>query len=291
MDLTLVFGTLFVVCAVVLMVVSANSRSAAKRLKDAETAKLGAETKLSTMRQEMGSLREDLLKKAKALDESRDAAKKKLRKEAQKGNRGEAAGDEDGLKQGGDDAATQELRKMISALEMQLAAMKTETQKEWNLEKIALLKEQATAVDNLNSKIAALEGEREKLTSLRQKRRKDLADLKIPVETLSDDVVDEMARLYRKAEQFEALNGMARGKLQLAQERYADLQKRYFAVCRELALGATNASVTDAAAASVSDDVIAEQAEAMVAISDSDHATLAAEVHAHPAHEGAEKHT
>jgi len=291
MDLTLVFGTLFVVCAVALMVVVASSRSAAQRAKAAEAAKVSAESKLASLRHEMGSLREDLLKKAKALDESRDAAKKKLRKEAQKGGRGEGA-DESAGAAASDDAATQELRKMISALEMQLAGMKTETQKEWNLEKINLLKEHASAVDNMNAKIAALEDEREKLTSLRQKRRKDLADAKIPVDTLSDDVVDEMARLYRKAEQYEALNGMARGKLQLAQERYADLQKRYFAVCRELALGAMGSGTAPAAAApGVSDDVIAEQAEAMVAVSDSDHANMAAEVHAHPGHETAEKHT
>jgi hypothetical protein len=63
---------------------------------------------------------------------------------------------------------------------------------------------------------------------------------KIDLKTLPDEAACEFARVFRKAEQHERLHGIARAKLHLAQEKFTDLQKRYFSVCRELAVAVGN---------------------------------------------------
>ena len=59
---------------------------------------------------------------------------------------------------------------------------------------------------------------------------------KINLEQLPQEAVHEIARFYRKANQYEKLYSVLSGKLNLSQEKYNELQKKYFEVCRELAL-------------------------------------------------------
>src|SRR5690606_3533875 len=74
--------------------------------------------------------------------------------------------------------------------------------------------------------------------SVRRKaeERPDVPGTGLDLKALPTDAVQELARYFRKAEEFERLYGVAQGRLQLAQERAQDLQRRYYAVCRELAL-------------------------------------------------------
>lgn len=69
-----------------------------------------------------------------------------------------------------------------------------------------------------------------------EKKIKQLPNSDLDFTTLPSNVVMEMIKFYKRAKQYERLYGLTRGKVQLAQERYFDLQRRYFAVCRELAL-------------------------------------------------------
>ena len=59
---------------------------------------------------------------------------------------------------------------------------------------------------------------------------------KIDLDTLSPVLLNELARLHRKAQQNERLHAMVQGKLQMSGEKFQELQRKYFSVCRELAL-------------------------------------------------------
>src|SRR5260221_13993756 len=91
--------------------------------------------------------------------------------------------------------------------------------------------EKNSEIEYLKKKIAELQEELKK-----QKRLLRPEGNKIDLKTLPDEAAGEFARVYRKAEHHERLHGIARAKLHLAQEKFTDLQKRYFAVCRELAV-------------------------------------------------------
>jgi hypothetical protein len=78
---------------------------------------------------------------------------------------------------------------------------------------------------------------------------------------LAPPVVQELARYYRKSEELERLYNVTQGQVQLAQDRILELQRRYFAVCREMAVAAGGA-------ATISDDDARKTAEALLARSD-----------------------
>jgi len=65
-------------------------------------------------------------------------------------------------------------------------------------------------------------------------------------------VVQELSRYYRKGDEFERLYNMSQGKIQLANDRFQELQKKYFAVCRELAVVAEGANEKNEESASES---------------------------------------
>lgn len=136
----------------------------------------------------------------------------------------------------------------LNALEAQIEQMKEERAKdeesvraqieqEFNKKLEATTKESA----ELKKKINELQEEIKK-----QKRLLRPEGNKIDLKSLPDDAAGEFARLYRKAEQHERLHGIARAKLQLAQEKFTDLQKRYFSVCRELAVSVGKTEDIDA---------------------------------------------
>lgn len=193
----------------------------------------GLQGKANQLKNELAQAKEDVLRKSRALDEAREIARKKLRKSAQK----EAQLDNELSTLAGDNDETERLKKTCAALELQLKN---------TLQHAEMMKTQATQVvkEEFESQVRELSESNKKLASelnsirqtQKQKREHSLGQLQLDAKTLPETAQEELARLLRKAEQHERMHAVAIGKFQLAQERYAELQKRYFAVCRELAL-------------------------------------------------------
>jgi hypothetical protein len=69
--------------------------------------------------------------------------------------------------------------------------------------------------------------------------------------------VQELARFFRKGEEYERLYTVAQSQLQLEKDRFLELQRRYFAVCREMAIQAgLPANMTDADIKSRTDELV-----------------------------------
>lgn len=226
---------LVVVAAIALMAIISQRQSAQKirgLLRQAQEKALQLEQKIEASREEMKKNKEELERSKNALVEARELNKKKWRRQAEQDH------------QNSDNEASM-TNKMIddsqmalNALEAQIEQLKkernvgedlirTQVESEFNKKLEATAKE----AGDLKKKISELQEELKK-----QKRMLRPEGNKIDLKTLPDEAAGEFARLFRKAEQHERLHGIARAKLQLAQEKFADLQKRYFSVCRELAV-------------------------------------------------------
>ena len=226
---------LAVVLALAVMFI-VSQRTSVTKMKDmlraSQDKTLQLEQKIEASRDELKKNREELERGKNALRDARELSKKKLRRHADQENETlehEAAAMN--LKNNDDSLA-------ISALEAQIEQLKSDYGKNedslrMNLEdeykkKLNVHREE---MDNFKKKIGELQEDLKK-----QKRLMRPEGNKIDLKALPDEAAGEFARIYRKAEQHERLHGIARAKLQLAQEKFADLQKRYFSVCRELAV-------------------------------------------------------
>ncbi|MEM7494780.1 MAG: hypothetical protein AAF471_01275 [Myxococcota bacterium] len=125
------------------------------------------------------------------------------------------------------------LRQEVQALTHQLQLAKEETQKQIEQELQQRLQEQKSVVNRLSKEV---ESYKEKQKRREAQERASREALPPELQQLPETLLPQVARVYRKAEQNEQLLALGRGKLQLAQERLGELQKRYFSVCRELAL-------------------------------------------------------
>ncbi|MDA0712637.1 MAG: hypothetical protein O2897_01445 [bacterium] len=73
-----------------------------------------------------------------------------------------------------------------------------------------------------------------------------------------------MAKMLRKLDNYEKMYGVTQGKLQMSQERFSEMQKRYFAVCRELALAVGSDEKTDdVEARNIAENIIITSDEAL----------------------------
>lgn len=228
---------LVVVAAIALMAIISQRQSAQKirgLLHQAQEKALQLEQKIEASREEMKRNKEELERSKNALVEARELNKKKLRRQAEQDH------------QNSDNEAAMSTKMMddnqmaLNALEAQIEQLKkdrgqgeetirAQLEQEYNKKLEAATKD----AGDLKKKINELQEELKK-----QKRLLRPEGNKIDLKTLPDEAAGEFARLYRKAEQHERLHGIARAKLQLAQEKFTDLQKRYFSVCRELAVAA-----------------------------------------------------
>jgi len=240
------------------VILSGKARSATQNASTAQAERQSQEGKLNALRQEVSALKEDSQRKAKALEEARDTAKKRLRKDAQKGD-SEVLSDNTG------DSETERLKLSLSAMESQLRNIKDESlqashavRASVEAEKDSEIAKMKEAMDKLEDQLAHAKGESNKR---RQNVSKQMAT-PVDVTQLPSEVINELSRLFRKNEQHEKMHGILQGKYQLAQERYQELQRRYFAVCRELALVARPQD-------NVSDEQAQHLAESVVEASDS----------------------
>lgn len=220
------------------------------------------EKKLADVRAELAVQKEKALSKTKELDELREQQKAKARREGKKEG---AQGDE--KKPDPRDVEIQSLRKGMAGLESQLNAVKRES--------AALGAKEADVTSRASADVEgakkAAETERERRERLESDNsqlkatidelraaikkvdaRPDVPGTTIDLKSLATPVVQELARFFRKGEEFERLYTVAQSQLQLEKDRTLEIQRRYFAVCRELAVHAgvpTSAPTGDAVAA------------------------------------------
>lgn len=242
---------------VLIAVLSANKiKSAQKILKQALSEKGTLDEKLGALRKEISSLKEENARKAKLLEETRENAKKKLKKQGMKAD-GEDATADSLIPQDGE---VDRLKKALHAMESQLRSMQSETDR-------LVARTKKDIQDELNRDLESAKKEIHHLNELlgqkkdhatRQKRSLQQTLGSVNLEPVADDVITELARVLKKSEHYEKMHGIAQGKFQMAQERYTEMQKRYFAVCRELALAAgQEPSISDEEARNAAEDIIA----------------------------------
>jgi hypothetical protein len=262
MEVGLVILGLYAVGATVMLFVRtpaapalpAASSSPAKpsAAKSADDVVAGLEKKLAEARADASAARDKVTAKQKELDELREQARAKARREGKK----EARETDDGAKARGPDprdVEIQSLRKGMAGLESQLNVLKREA-----------AARDASSSEATNRSAAEVEGAKKSAEGEREKRRaledevgalkKTIDELRgalkkadarpdVPGTTLNlkelpTPAVQELSRFFRKGEEFERLYTVAQSQLQIEKDRYLELQRRYFAVCRELAVQA-----------------------------------------------------
>jgi hypothetical protein len=211
------------------------------------------EKKLADAKTEAQAAREKLASKQKEVDDLREQAKAKARREGKKDSRDT---DDNAAKSKGPDprdVEIQSLRKGMAGLESQLNTLKREA-----------AARDASSSETSNKTAAEIEGAKKSAEGEREKRRAledELGSLKrtidelrgalkkadarpdvpgtaLNLKELPTPAVQELSRFFRKGEEFERLYTVAQSQLQLEKDRYLELQRRYFAVCRELAVQA-----------------------------------------------------
>jgi chromosome segregation ATPase len=248
---------LAVVVALAIMIVVSQRQSVIKmhnQLRQAQEKTIDLEQKISVSRDELKRNREELERGKTALKDARELSKKKLRR--QNDNDNQKIEQEAVMTMSMDDN-----EKALAALEAQIEQLKKDQgQQEAALrQQLAeeFTKKQQSSQSELGEfkkKFAELQEELKK-----QKRLMRPEGNKIDLSSLPDEAAGEFARVYRKAEHHERLHGIARAKLQLAQEKFADLQKRYFSVCRELAVAVgKDENIAPAQAREVAEEIVAE---------------------------------
>ena len=275
----------FLICAVVATVAAvfyrtkANAKAAPEALSSGSTkatlagktasgtgsddAIKAVEKKLAEARTELTSHKEKLAQKQKELEDIKEQARVKARREGKK----EAASAEE-KKTSSDprDVEIQSLRKGMAALESQLNTVKREAAAK-DAQEANMTSKSAADVEGAQKAAA---GERERRQTLEEQNadlrrtidelrsaikkveaRPDIPGTSIDLKALPTPVVQELARFFRKGEEYERLHTVAQSQLQLEKDRTLEIQRRYFAVCRELAVHAGapgNAKVADVVA-------------------------------------------
>lgn len=219
------------------------------------------EKKLADARAELSSSKEKLTAKQKELDELKEQAKLKARREGKK----EQAADTEAKAKGPDprDVEIQSLRKGMASLESQLNALKRDTASR-DAADASSTQRAAADVDSARKSAESEREQRQRLADDNASLKKTIEELRatikkvdarpdvpgtaLDLKALPPPVVQELARFFRKGEEFERLYTVAQSQLQLEKDRTLEIQRRYFAVCRELAVIAgapANASEAD----------------------------------------------
>lgn len=255
-----------VVVALAIMVVVSQRQSVTKMkdlLRSAQDKTIQLEQKIDSSREELRRNREELERGKSALKDARELSKKKLRRHAEQDNQ---KSENEAVMT---NMTMDDNQRALSALEAQIEQLKKDQgqnedairqtmAEEFNKKQQANMQE----MGEFKKKIADLQEELKK-----QKRLLRPEGNKIDLKTLPDEAAGEFARIYRKAEHHERLHGIARAKLHLAQEKFTDLQKRYFSVCRELAVAVgKNENIAPNEAREIAEEIVAEHAH------DADHA-------------------
>lgn len=246
-------------------------RDARRRLQLVHRGATQVDDRLEALRKELGNTKEELQKKTKALEAAKEEARKKARREGKKAKAEEQArekGDASRVDEASD-AESKRLKKALAAVEQQLATLRAEADAEKDQAVAEAKAELSSALAESKEKA---ETSQQRLDELRAtiKRKEDsrptVPGSTLDLKALPKEAVEELARYYRKGEEFERLYGVSQGKLLLSQERQQELQRRYYAVCRELALLAgqpADESSTDEEARQIAETVVNRSDAAM----------------------------
>jgi colicin import membrane protein len=230
------------------------------------------EKKLADVRAELTSARDEVQRKAKQLEEAREQARLKAKREGKKAEEQKTDGKADPR-----DVEIQSLRKGMAALESQLNAIKRDAAQQD--QSAAERAERTSASVAEAEKRAAAEKERRatlereagdlrktidelRATIKKADARPDIPGSALNLKELPPPVVQELARYFRKGEEFERLYTVAQSQLQLEKDRAVELSRRYFAVCRELAVQAGLPATATAADVQKTADAVLAAAEA-----------------------------
>lgn len=115
------------------------------------------------------------------------------------------------------------LRQQLEALTKQLQLLQKQEKKD------VAVGDQQERIDSLSKKL-------NQMVQQKKQQEEQQKDLPMDLQKLPQHVLPELARVYRKAQHNEQLLALTRSKLHIAQEKNSELQKRYFSVCRELAM-------------------------------------------------------
>lgn len=265
------FALVVVVLAGAMLVTFLKLREANARLAGASTETQSFEGRLEELRRELGAAREDAARKQRALEEARAEAKKKARREGKKMQREDEIAAESADGNGASREEVTRLKQTIAALEAQVASLTRDlgervdaasAEARGDLEgQLAKAREELAKAREETAAVQQTLDELRESVRRKAEERPDVPGTALDLKALPTDAVQELARYFRKAEEFERLYGVAQGRLQLAQERAQDLQRRYYAVCRELAL-------LTGAGEPASDEEARQAAEAVVDKSD-----------------------
>ena len=205
--------------------------------------------KLETTRKELGKAKESLTQKTKTLEEARNQNQKKERRDAKAEQR--RAQELQNAQQPQDKSLMQEeikkLKTSLSAMEHQVTTIQKEVD-------VAHAQADAEAKAHWGEEISKLKGSlaaaetaandaRQSLNKFKQateeeKNRKAQYPTPLDLESLDKDVVNELARFYKKSAHYQRLYNVAQGQVKMAQDKALDIQRRYREVCRELAIAA-----------------------------------------------------
>lgn len=246
-------------------------RDARRRLQLVHRGATQVDDRLEALRKELGNTKEELQKKTKALEAAKEEARKKARREGKKAKAEEQAREKGDAPRADDasDAESKRLKKALAAVEQQLATLRAEAEAEKDQAVADAKAELASALAESKEKA---EASQQRLDELRAtiKRKEDsrptVPGSTLDLKSLPKEAVEELARYYRKGEEFERLYGVSQGKLLLSQERQQELQRRYYAVCRELALLAgqpADANSSDEEARHIAETVVNRSDAAM----------------------------
>ncbi|MBL4818357.1 MAG: hypothetical protein JKY15_03880 [Deltaproteobacteria bacterium] len=198
----------------------------------------GPDQKISKLREEISALKEESARKSKQVEELRENAKRRMRKNAQKETQEEVSN----MTQSSPQSSNFDVA--LKTVQQQAAQSHQEELKQ--------LKER---YDEKISKLQTQLGVRKQ--SIEKNKKKLNEELMASAEGLPEDVIQEMGRLIKRSEHAEKLFSATRGKLQMSQERFSEMQKRYFGVCRELALATgQNLEITDLEARDQAENIL-----------------------------------
>jgi len=211
-----------------------NTQLLKRTLASLEKTKADLEEKLQAARDSSSKAKLELQRKEQSLTELREQMQSKLRKFAQKIER---VSETQGQSSQGEDVVAA-LEKTIATLRLQLEQANEEA---LTSAKVAFAEQDGarkSEITSLNNALAQSKAENQKLRTKLEgvKGSSHLSQLGINIDELPLELVQEISRLYHKAQQNQNMKAIVQSKFNLVNEKYSEMQRKYFDVCRQLAM-------------------------------------------------------
>ncbi|MBI5493683.1 MAG: hypothetical protein HY904_01575 [Deltaproteobacteria bacterium] len=262
------FLGLMLVLSVLVTVVMFLRASNADRARGQATGRLeDLEKRLTAAQEELNHARDEVKRKAAQVEEARDRAAKARKKDG----KGEPAGAAKAPSTP-DPVVMARFSSAVEAAERRAAAAEKELEAKLADARQAVRHEMQKEMDELRRRVQRAEQKEAAPAAApapapeEKPEPRTVPGARVDVAKLEAPVVDELRRFYKRAVNAEKVLALTDGKLELAQDKLEETQRRYFAVCRELALAALNsqkpADISDQEAARLAMDMVAASEEA-----------------------------